>query len=147
MNVTMFLGERVYKRLRFTDEEFRFKSALYIYGANHGQFNSVWGRKDDMEPGMRLFNLKQLMPAEDQARIAMIYFSAFIEATLHDQKGYLPLFRDYRTAGAWLSATIYLNQYQDSGTQLVSTYEEDINLATTTMMGGAEKRRKPDDLA
>ncbi len=139
MDVTMFLGERVYKRLRFTDENFRFKSALYIYGANHGQFNSTWGRKDGDEPGMRLMNLNQLMPAQEQARIASLYLSAFLEATLHDQKSYLPLFRDYRTAAGWLPDTIYLNQYQDSATQLVSTYEEDINLATTTIAGGAAK--------
>jgi hypothetical protein len=37
-----------------------------------------------------------------------------------------------------LPETIYLNQFQDSSYQLVSTYEEDMNAATTTMPGGVQ---------
>lgn len=137
MDVSMFMGERAYKRLRFTDDRFRFKSALYIYGANHGQFNTSWGLKDGLEPAMRLFNLKQLMPAADQERIARVYLSAYIEATLRDRKEYLPLFRDYRAAAEWLPDTIYLNQYQDSVTQIVGSFDEDLDPATSTIAGGA----------
>ena len=54
------------------------------------------------------------------------------------KSGYIPLFRDYRAAPGWLPETIYLNQFQDSSYQLVSTYEEDMNAATTTMSGGLQ---------
>jgi hypothetical protein len=67
-----------------------------------------------------------------------VYISAFLEATLRDKSGYIPLFRDYRVAPTWLPETIYLNQFQDSSYQLVSTYEEDMNAATTTMPGGVQ---------
>jgi hypothetical protein len=110
---------------------------VVLDGANHGQFNTVWGRKDLFEPLMRVFNLEQLLPARDQQQIAKVYVSAFLEATLHGESGYRPLFRDPRRGEAWLPETIYLSQYQDASTQLVSTYEEDIDLATTTLPGGS----------
>ncbi|HOD06394.1 MAG TPA: hypothetical protein PKH92_15210, partial [Anaerolineaceae bacterium] len=109
----------------------------YIYGANHGQFNTVWGRKDGFEPGMRLMNLTQLMPPDEQQQIAKVYITAFLEATLHSQTAYLPVLRDHRTAAGWLPNTIYISQYLDSTTRMLSDYEEDINLATTTLPGGS----------
>ncbi len=139
MDVSSFVGARQYERVRFDDGQFWVKAGLYIYGANHGQFNTTWGRKDGIEPGMRLFNLTQLMPPEEQEQIAKVYISAFLEATLRGQTGYLPLFRDYRTANGWLPDTIYLNQYEDSATRMVSTYEEDINVATATLAGGTQR--------
>ncbi len=138
MDVISFAGARQYARVRFTDGNNRFKAALYIYGANHGQFNTSWGRKDLFEPLMRVFNLQQLMPAEQQTQIAEVYISAFLEATLRGESGYRPLFRDHRRAREWLPDTIYISQYEDAATRLVSTYQEDINVATTTLPGGAQ---------
>jgi hypothetical protein len=137
MDVFTFQGARQFDRVRFSGTGDWFKAGLYIYGANHGQFNTVWGRKDLFEPVMRVFNLEQLLPARDQQQIAQVYVSAFLEATLHGKTGYRSLFRDPRRGAAWLPDTIYLNQYQDSNTHLVSTYEEDIDLATTTLPGGS----------
>ncbi len=136
MDVTSFSGAKAYQRVQFNDGQFWFKAALYIYGANHGQFNTVWGRKDGGEPGMRLFNLKQLLSPEDQQQIAKVTIAAFLKATLNGDLSYLPLFRDYRAAPGWLPDTLYLNQYSDATCQIVSTYEDDINLATTTLPGG-----------
>jgi hypothetical protein len=138
MDVVSFSGARQYARVRFTDGGNWFKAGLYIYGANHGQFNTSWGRKDLFEPLMRVFNLRQLMPAEQQEQIAKVYISAFLEATLRGESGYLPLFRDHHIAREWLPDTIYLSQYDDATTRPVSTYQEDINVATTTLPGGAQ---------
>ncbi len=139
MDVVSFAGARQYARVRFTDGGNWFKAALYIYGANHGQFNSSWGRKDLFEPLMRVFDLQQLMPAEQQEHIAQVYISAFLEATLHDESAYWPLFRDHRRARQWLPDTIYVSQYEDAATHLVSTYQEDVNLVTTTLPGGVQQ--------
>lgn len=136
MDATAFEGRRMYGRLQFEGADFHFKSALYIYGANHGQFNTSWGRKDFVEPGMRLFNLRSIMAPEAQRQVASVYLSAFLEAVLHDERGYLPLFRDTRYAAGWLPDTIYLTQYHDSATQAVATFEEDIDLTSTTLPGG-----------
>jgi len=139
MDVVSFSGSKQYTRVHFTDGENWFKTSLYIYGANHGQFNTSWGRKDLFEPLMRVFNLQQLIPAAQQEQIAEVYISAFLEATLSGELGYLPLFRDHRNGQKWLPDTSYINRYEDAGTQLVSTYQEDINLVTTTLPGGVQE--------
>lgn len=138
MDVVSFAGARQYARVRFTQRGDWFKAALYIDGANHGQFNTAWGRKDMFEPLMRIFNLGQLMPADEQRQIAKVYISAFLETTLRAERDYRPLFRDHRRGRAWLPQTRYLSQYEDAATRLVSTYEEDINVETTTLPGGVQ---------
>lgn len=137
MDVFTFQGNRQYARVNFTDEGDWFKSAVYIYGANHGQFNTRWGRKDLFEPVMRIFNLQQLMPAEDQQQFARATISAFLEATLNGKTAYRAFFQDLRRGKDWLPHTLYLHQYQDSNTQLISTYEEDIDLVSTTLPEGS----------
>jgi hypothetical protein len=66
----------------------------------------------------------------------MVYISAFLEATLYQKSDYLELFRDYRTGLEWLPKTIFLNQYEDSNCKYVCSFEEDINLKTTTSKTG-----------
>jgi hypothetical protein len=133
--ILSFMGLSQYARVQFTDGGDWFKTALYIYGANHGQFNTVWVT-DQAGPARGIYNQQAVMPYKEQKHVAEVYITAFLEATLHDESGYIPLFRDYRVAPGWLPDTIYLNLYQDSTTQLVSTYEEDIDVKTTTMPGG-----------
>lgn len=135
MDVVSFSGMRQYNRLQFTDGKPWFKASLYIYGANHGQFNRAWGRRDMLGPARQLFNLGVLMPADRQEQIARVYISAFMEAALHNQSDYRALFRDPRTARAWLPQTIYISQYQQSDTVRLATFEEDINLETGTRSG------------
>ncbi|HFD38772.1 MAG TPA: MFS transporter [Anaerolineae bacterium] len=138
MDVVSFAGARQYARVRFSDDKDWFKAALYIYGANHGQFNTLWGHKDLFEPLMRVYNLEQLLPAEQQEQIAKVTISAFLEATLRGESGYRPLFQDHHRGGEWLPDTRYISQYQDAATRLINDYEEDINLATTTLPGGVQ---------
>jgi len=137
MDVFTFEGTRQYARVRLDDGSDWFKSALYIHGANHGQFNTRWGRKDLFEPIMRVFNLEQLMPGEQQRQIAQVAIGAFLEATLRGQAGYRAFFQDLRRGQAWLPDTVYLHQYQDSATQMVSTYEEDLDLTSATLPGAS----------
>src|SRR4029453_5095898 len=42
-----FSGLMQYERLRFTDGKPWFKSAVFVYRANHGQWNTVWGNTDN----------------------------------------------------------------------------------------------------
>jgi hypothetical protein len=133
MDMQSYHGARQYQRIKFTDGNFHVKAGLYIWGANHGQFNTVWGRNDVGYPGIAMYNRKQLIPEEDQMKIAKVYVSAFLEATLNQKPGYLALFRDWRSGIEWLPETIYLNQYEDSDCKFVCTFEEDIDLETTTL--------------
>jgi dienelactone hydrolase len=135
-DVSTFMGSRQFDHVRFTEQGPWFKAELYIYRANHGQFNTVWGRSDAGEPLGAFLNLKPLMKAEDQRRIAAIYISAFLEATLHDRREYVPLFRDYRTIRAWLPDTYYMSRYFDASYETVAGYNEDPDVTTTTAPGG-----------
>lgn len=97
-DVSGFMGIRTYQRVRFTDGAPHFKAAVFVYRANHGQWNSVWGPNDNGRRSARILDLRTLMPPEDQRRFAEIYVSAFLDATLREDKRYLPLFMDYRVA-------------------------------------------------
>jgi hypothetical protein len=137
MDMQSYHGSRQYQRIEFTDDDFHVKAGLYIWGANHGQFNTVWGRNDVGYPGIALYNKKQLIPEEDQKKIASVFISAFLESTLNREYEYLALFRDWRTGLDWLPETIYLNQYEDSNCRYVCSFEEDIDLTTITTETGS----------
>jgi hypothetical protein len=109
---------------------------LYIHGANHGQFNTVWGRSDQGWFGGRFLNLAGIMAPDDQRRIAKVFISAFVDATLHDRAGYALLFRDWRRGRAWLPAPVYLQDFEDAADRRIATFEEDLDLTTTTLPGG-----------
>lgn len=131
-DVRSFMGASLYERVAFTGEAYRFKSALYILGANHGQFNTVWGRTDASEPFARFLNLVPLLPGDAQRQIARVYVAAFLEATLRDALSYLPLFRDARAGAAWLPETIYLTRFEDPRHTYLATFEEDLDVTTAT---------------
>lgn len=136
MDVISFMGAQMYNRLQLNDDRSHFKAALYIYGANHGQFNRAWGRQDIFGVSNTLYNLRAIMSPTDQEQIAQVTISAFLEATLRGETGYRILFRDPRTAAAWLPDTIYVSQYQDSDTLWLAAFAEDIDLRTTSYPGG-----------
>ncbi len=133
MDVTSFDGYNTFERVRFTDDDFHFKSAVYIWGANHGQFNTTWGDNDVGSPAIWLYNREQLISSEDQRQISKVLVSAFIELTLKEEMDYLPLFQNTRFGEGWLPDTIYLNAYADSEMTYLLTYEEDVNLSSGTV--------------
>lgn len=136
-DVTSFDGVNFYERVRFTPGSSWFKSALYIYRANHGQFNSSWGDSDIGPFRGGFLQRAALLPAEAQEKIARVYLSAFLEAALHGQSGYLPLFADARAAGdGWLPDTVYINRFDTAADRIVAGYEEDVDLSSTTLAGG-----------
>lgn len=135
-DVSSFMGSRQWDFARYTKPGDFFKAEIYAYRANHGQFNTVWGRKDAGGPMGWLLNLKPLLSGEDQRRISKTYISAFLEATLKDRREYVPLFQDWRTGRDWLPETIYLNRYQDARYVPVAAFQEDPDLTTTTVPGG-----------
>ncbi|MBN1187531.1 MAG: alpha/beta hydrolase [Bacteroidales bacterium] len=128
-------GNRVYNRAVFTDGDYHFKTALYIYRANHGQFNTVWGRKDRTTPFAWYLNTKPIMNGEDQRQIAKLYISAFLESTLKEKNEYIPLFRDYRLAGQVLPEDYYINQFEDSKFKFIADFQEDFDVNTATAKG------------
>jgi dienelactone hydrolase len=134
-DVTSFHGTRLYNRLRFTDGEERLKAAIYVYRANHGQWNSVWRNKDNGPRSARRLDLRGLLETEEQMEFARIYISAFLDYTLKGERGSLPLFRDHRVAGDWLPKTMYITRFQDSSYRALAEFDEDIDVTTGTAVG------------
>jgi hypothetical protein len=135
-DVSSFMGSQQYERVTFKDSLYHFKSGVYVYGANHGQFNTGWGNNDTSHPFSGLLNLKQLISAEDQMKIAEVYISSFLDITLKNKSEYLPLFMDARKAKDWLPKTIYLNQFEDSSLKPIANFDEDFDVSTTTQYMG-----------
>ncbi|MBU1014537.1 MAG: hypothetical protein KKG99_16180 [Bacteroidetes bacterium] len=135
-DVSSFSGDKQFKRIKFDDGTYKFKTSIYIYRANHGQFNTVWGNHDSGMPGALILNTKALLEGEQQRQIAKVYMGAFLEMTLKGNQSYLPIFKDYRNAEKWLPETLYINRFEDSETTIIADYDEDIDVTTTTMKGG-----------
>jgi dienelactone hydrolase len=140
-DVAVFMGLRQYDRVQFAEGgQTGIKAALYIGGANHGQFNTVWGRQDWTGLPGRLINTGPLMDGDQQRQIARVYLSAYLDVTLRGRSAYLPLLQDYRAGLAWLpDSTSYASRYEDGGTHKVSTFDEDLDLLSTTTPGGMEQ--------
>lgn len=134
-DVSSFDGLRQFQRLKFTDGNDWFKSAWYVYRANHGQWNQVWQNKDNGPRSARNLDLRGLIPMADQLQFARVVITAFLEATLKDRKEYLPMFRDHRVAGAWLPKTMYITRFQQSGFRPVALFDEDVDVTTGTAPG------------
>lgn len=131
-----FFGMRQLRRVALGGgDPYRFKSGIYIHRANHGQFNSIWGRTDAGPPYSWLLNLAPLIPGEDQRRIAEVFISAFLEATLHERLDYVPLFRDPRLGSPWLPEARIVEQFEDTRFEALATFEEDLDVTTATFAG------------
>ena len=135
-DVTSFHGLRIYDRLKFNQpDSFNFKSAIYVYRANHGQWNTVWGSHDGGPRSGRSLDLRGLISAEDQRRFSEIYVSAFLDVVLKGDKQYLPIFRDHRVIGGWLPPTMYITRFETSSFRPLATFEEDIDITLGTEPG------------
>ncbi len=134
-DVTSFHGLRQWSRVTYTEPSDLFKSAVYVYRANHGQWNSVWGPHDNGPRSPRILDLEQLIPEEDQRRFGEVYVSAFLDATLKGAKQYLPMFRDHRVAADWLPKTMYFNQFQSASFRPLADFEGDIDITTGSRAG------------
>jgi len=134
-DVTSFHGLRQYNRVTFRGDSEHFKTAIYMYRANHGQWNTVWGNKDRGPRSGRSLELDALIGPEAQREFGKIYISAFLEATLLDNEEYLPIFRDHRVIGGWLPETMYVTRFEASTFRPLATFEEDIDVTSGTETG------------
>ncbi len=134
-DVLSFEGTNQVRRARLGAD--RFAAAVYVHRANHGQFNSTWGRYDTGSgAARRLLATGALLPAAQQRRIARVFVSGFLDATLKGRRGYLPLFRDPGAGARWLPRTARVAQVAGAGTRLLVTADEDRDPRTTSLAGG-----------
>ncbi|HEU4934259.1 MAG TPA: hypothetical protein VFT48_19375 [Pyrinomonadaceae bacterium] len=107
-DVSNFEGYHTYERAHAVDlanptvSDGKFKSMLWVYRANHNQFNSVWAPE------------VAAMPRASQEQIAKVHLGALAQAVLLDRPEYLEVLRDHGAAVAWEPAgTDLVSQYQD----------------------------------
>jgi dienelactone hydrolase len=134
-DVISFGGSAQYARTRFDGTGDWFKSAVYIYGANHSNFTTEWAGAEKPRPSNLLFNTQPLLAAADQRTIARTYVLAFLETSLRGMRSYLPLFQDARVGRRWLPKTVYLTQYEQAATRWIATFEEDFDAQSATAAG------------
>lgn len=129
-----FFGYRQFQRVTYTDSSYHLKAGVYIHGANHGQFNTSWGKYDGGPPGKWLLNTAPMITMDEQQQIAKVYIGAFVES-IFNQKNYSALFTNVQTGADWLPKAIVLNTFSDSRTNDLITFEEDIDVTTGSMNG------------
>jgi hypothetical protein len=134
-DLTSFMGSSQYSRASFSGNVKAFKASLYVSGANHGQFNTTWGRYDIGQPFKFLFDVRRMIDPEAQRQIAKVYLAAFLQSTLNGEERYRPLFEDARNGAAWLPDDFLINNYADSSTRWLANFEEDLDPATGSRPG------------
>jgi dienelactone hydrolase len=135
-DVRSFQGAMQYDRVTFTAGSDYFKASVYIYGANHGQFNTRWGRID--QTFSRLFlDRSNIMLAEEQKLVAKVFISSFLEDTLKGRQEYRVLFTEPFRSQTWLPDTYCFIQYSDGEALVIADFGEDLDLTTLTVAGGS----------
>jgi hypothetical protein len=107
-------GVPQYNRVSFADNPDGFKANVYLYRANHGQFNTVWGANDRGWTGSHLLNRRPYLAGAAQRQAARVFIGAFLQATLQGQDGYRALFRNASSGRNWLPADVVVTTFEDS---------------------------------
>ena len=93
-----------------------FKSLLWIHGANHNFFNSIWQQESE-----------KTISRVQQEQIAKVYISALSLAVVKDQPAYLELLKNhnFKVNSGWLPDEInYVSQFQDPNRLFIQHFEE-----------------------
>jgi dienelactone hydrolase len=134
-DVTSMSGMRLYNRLDPAPwpgdtSGCCFKAAIWVHRANHGQWNTVWGNRDNGQLSPRRLRLDALMTGEEQRQFGATVLGAFLEATVRGRPAYRALFRDLRIAGPWLPRTLYQARYADATFRPLATFDGDVDVTT-----------------
>lgn len=92
-----------------------FKSLLWIHGANHNYFNSVWQQESD-----------KTIERAQQEQIAKVYICAIAQATLQNKHQYFDLLKNYVVGveAKWLPTTNFVSQFQSPDRRFIQHFEE-----------------------
>ena len=160
-DVSNMMGEKQYNNVRFNGDEihsedskgtegpegtkgsegtegpggtggFHFKSSVYILGANHGQFNSLWGQYDMEGASNGFLNTNNFISESDQKQIAKAYIRAFLDTALGIDDTYASFMKGNSAYQSYLPDTVYITNYSDS------EFVELCNFDDTTNISGEE---------
>lgn len=141
-DIRTFAGLNQYQRTEVDPNGSLFKAAVYLYRADHTQFNSVWGRYDvGNNLTKRFISTRALLQPEQQRHLAQTYVSAFLEATLHGDSGYRAAFLRPQSAQSWRPDTVVLTRYATADAHNIAPFDEDDDPASTTLSGARSTDR------
>ena len=133
-DVSDFQGQKTYNRaLPVASATNSFKGLLWVYGANHGQWNTGWGTCCESAVPASV----SLISAGDQQQIGKIYMGAFFIAGLKGWSAYRTFLNGEVTFVSLPASVTRVFQYQDPRRLFVNHFEEDGNVATTSLPGGS----------
>ncbi|HEV3304480.1 MAG TPA: hypothetical protein VG055_32820 [Planctomycetaceae bacterium] len=110
-DVSTFSGYDTYNRAHGVDlanatsSDVQFKSLLWVYRANHNQFNTTWRTETPGTP---------TLTRAEQEQVAKVQFGSLTAAVLLGRSEYREVVRDHAAASAWMPPrTVFVSQYQD----------------------------------
>lgn len=128
MDVTGVMGEKQYRNVTFSGNGAYEKGSVYIVGANHGQFNSLWGRYD-LTGGLSGFlNTDDMISSEKQQCIAKVYIRAFLDQTFFGSGPYKAFMGQNQEADGFLPDTVKRISYQTSDFKSLCDFERDADI-------------------
>lgn len=116
-------GMQQFNRVTWDENPDGFKAFVYLYRANHGQFNTVWGDADVGVVKSTLLNRAPYLSAAEQRQAGQVLITAFLEAAVRGQDGYRAVFYQPDAARAWLPADLNVTQYQDASFVPLATFD------------------------
>ncbi len=131
-DVSKFSGHKTYDRAHgLSTPGTRFKGLLYVYGANHGQWNTGWGTTSEtaVDP------VANRISGADQRTIGAVYTTAFFLSSLRGFDEFNALFKGDIAFPSLPATVTRVFQYQDPLRIYLNHYEEDDNLDTGSQTG------------
>ncbi len=107
------------------------RAGIWIYGANHAQFNTFWARGQDPWTALRA----NLLTESDQQAVALVTITATLLAAFDRQPGYREFLADPQRGRAWLPATRYITHFSDNAATIIADFDDDPFLETARLEG------------
>jgi dienelactone hydrolase len=117
-DVTTLQGMAQYHRVDLTAGTDAFRAFAYLQRASHGQFNTVWGRKDAGWLNSTILDRGALLSGEEQRDATRTLITAFLATAVQGDDGYRAVFTRPDAARGWLPDDVIVTGYADR-TQLV----------------------------
>ena len=134
-DVSNVMGEKQYDHINLNGGSNAFCSQLYVVGANHGQFNTRWGRYDYPAPESRMLDVHDLIGPEAQREILCTFLKTYLDVTLLGDDTYRSLFYDTKSYLSALPDTAYVQTYRDATFLCVFDFDKPAELGSAN--GGA----------
>lgn len=120
-DVYQFLGSQQWQRTLFDDGNDYVKHSIYVYKANHINFNQDMSNDTHWGGSKRFY--KKLLSPKQQEQLTKVFVSAFIDLTLLGKKEYENILRRPPISEFDLPKDIYVSRYITSAFQLVENFD------------------------